>query len=115
MVFAHGFIDIVINKRVLNPTQINEITENRNVTEGYFDENLIVIRAGMSDTDANRTAKELEEKYKITYLKDFVFVSYFGYAIDECDWVKSYRLEKNVQIGGMKYKKSMPYLEFAGD
>lgn len=110
MVFGYGFIDIIIKKSVLTQKQIDEILNDFKVNEGHFDNNLIVVRAGMSEYDANLTAKELEEKYNLFHFKDFVFVRQFG-LINKYDWLKVSKLEEDLQIGKIKYIKGTPFYE----
>lgn len=110
MVTSYGFIDIIIKANKFNKNLAQQIMNYYKVTEGHFDNNLIVVRAGMSSNDANLTAKELEEKYNLSHIKDFVFVKQFG-LIDKCDWLRVNKLKNDLQIGKITYKKGTPFYE----
>lgn len=114
MVFGYGFIDIIIKKSALTKAQIDEIIKNNKVEEGHFDNNLIVIRAGMSEDDAQLTAQELIVRYKILHIKDFVFIKQF-YIVDKCDWLNRENLKENLKIANEKYEKGFPYFELVAN
>ena len=114
MVLGYGFIDIIIKKSVLTKTQIDEIIKNYKVAEGHFDNNLIVIRAGMSGYDAEQTAKEIKNSFNLSLNNDFVFLKQLN-LIEPCKWLKVCKLKKDLQIANEKFTKGFPYFELIAD
>lgn len=114
MVFGYGFIDIIIKKSALTKAQIDEIIKNNKVNKGHFDNNLIVIRAGMSDYDAEQTAKELTNYFNLSLNNDFVFIKQLN-LIKPCKWLKVCKLKKDLQIANEKFTKGFPYFELIAD
>ncbi len=114
MVFGYGFIDIIIKKSALTKAQIDEIIKNNKVNKGHFDNNLIVIRAGMSDYDAEQTAKELTNYFNLSLNNDFVFIKQLN-LIKPCKWLKVCKLKKDLQIANKKFTKGFPYFELIAD
>lgn len=110
MVFGYGFIDIIIKKSALTKAQIDEIIKNYKVAEGHFDNNLIVIRAGMNGYNAKQTAKELEDFFTLSLNNDFVFLKQLN-LVKPCKWLKVCKLEKDLQIKNEKFTNGLPYFE----
>ena len=114
MVLGYGFIDIIIKKSALTKTLIDEIIKNYKIAEGHFDNNLIVIRAGMSGYDAEQTAKEIKNSFNLSLNNDFVFLKQLN-LIEPCKWLKVCKLKKDLQIANEKFTKGFPYFELIAD
>lgn len=114
MVFGYGFIDIIIKKSALTKAQIDEIIKNYKVAEGHFDNNLIVVRAGMSGYNAEQTAKELKDCFALSINNDFVILKQLNF-VEPCKWLKVCKLEKDLQIKNEKFTKGFPYFELIAD
>lgn len=122
MVMHYNFIDIVIKRSSLEKIKqglSSEFISEYKVEEGHYDENLIIIRGGMSDDAANDAIKNLTIKYNLVHMKnnfaiDVVCV-WIGEIYGDCVWLKSGQLKEDIKIGNNVFPKNLPYYEYIND
>ena len=115
MVLSYGFYDIIIKQKSLEEIENGlsaKLINDYKVTAGHFDENLIVIRAGMSQDDADLTIKELEDKFKLIHSKDFVCINGLYGLREKCDWLEEKILSEDTEFGKAKFYKNQKYYIF---
>lgn len=118
MVFAcDSSCNIVIKRSALEKVKSGlsyEFIDEYQVEEGYFDDSLIIIRAG-SEGAALDIIDNLETKYNLVHLRngvaqDMVCVQN-GDCCSKCGWLKSGTLKEEMFVGDEVFPEDYPFYE----